>query len=371
MWGKLSIRESARLVSVLTLDLQVRDTGPSDWEVACLDSPAGQSAEPVLAPSALSPAARQARRNLEQQVVNDLEMDADFIQLGIELGRQLLPSSAGTGGNVASLLEQSLGSLHAAVQASNTRGVLRLRLRLHPEAAHDVPWEAAFCPAPKVKPGWLAVHPDLAMVRFVPLPVPCALPPCTDKLRILLCHAMAPANMPSLDYKGEWAAIHQALGPARVAGQIDLVEELLDVTEARLRQKLQTLRPHLVHLTAHGEPGKLFLADGGHSAAKVADIFHGQPVRLIVFNVCHSVRVGRAVAAAGIPCVVAMHCEISDQFAVRFSERFYGALLGQGRSVDEAMLAARDGLVSWPDAKQPPAAWCVPVLYTRLREGYV
>ena len=88
--------------------------------------------------------------------------------------------------------------------------------------------------------------------------------------------------------------------------------------------------------------------------------------------VCDSVQVGYALAESGMPAVVAMQSEPSDQFATEFSRHFYEPL-SQGRSIDEAMRSARDRLAVWPSkGKGPdPAGWCVPVLYARIPDGCV
>ena len=85
---------------------------------------------------------------------------------------------------------------------------------------------------------------------------------------------------------------------------------------------------------------------------------------------CNSVQVGRVLATVGVPAVVAMQGVISDQFATQFSGSFYKPL-SQGRSLDEAILTARDALTTWPSAAHDPAGWCIPVLYSRIQDGCV
>jgi hypothetical protein len=359
------LRPVHRPPPVQTFDLLVRGAGPGSWEVACLDSPAGQSDAQLLSSTALSTAAVQARTALKTQTVSDLVLNTAFGRLGEELGRQLVPAGTGGEGGIEHLLKESLKRVLAA-QASNTPAVLRIRLRLWPgDAAHDEPWEACCCPT--LNPPWLSLHPRIWLCRFLPHPAPAIAPGRTGPLRILLAHAEAPSGMPSLDYAGEWATIRAALRPALESGRVE-VEELLHATRDGLQQQIADRTPHVVHLTAHGLPGKVYLADGEWSVAEAADCYRGSSVQLAVLCVCRSVRLAGALAGVGVPCAIGMHALLTDQFAQRFSRAFYEAL-GAERTVDEALLAARDAVAMEKVGQEATAAWAVPVLYSRRTDG--
>src|SRR6185503_16705930 len=65
----------------------------------------------------------------------------------------------------------------------------------------------------------------------------------------------------------------------------------------------------------------------------------------------------------GIPAVVAMQFEISDEAAITFSSEFYAALV-DGLPVDAAVAEARKAMYATSDVE-----WATPVLYMRSSNG--
>jgi hypothetical protein len=351
-------------------DLHVRSVSARKWEVTCLDSPAGQSNQPVSVSPKLTSQARKALNDLAGLRADQLRMDPRFFcKLGKELGNLLLPSSIKGPGSPRKLLLKSLNILRPKRRTTSPEPILRVRLRLPPGSTQAYPCEAAYCDDPGL--GWCACNSRLSLVRFVPLPSSCQIPARTGPLRVLLAHSKEPPGVDPSNYRSEWETIKDAARAALDAGRVEIVAELANTTKANLRHHVARDRPHVVHLIAHGRPGIVQL-DGPVTSTQLAKIFEGSSVRILVLVVCDSVQVGYAVAAVGVPAVVAMQGAPIDQFGPEFSRHFY-ATLCQGRSVDESMRDARARLAIWPSkGKGPdPAGWCVPVLYSRIPDGCV
>jgi hypothetical protein len=289
-----------------------------------------------------------------------------FKELGRALSDWLIPNPPETDTSPRALLQRTLTHSAASALAGSPDVVVRISLRLEPLTAHEYPWEAILCESLEPGPAWLALHPRLSLVRFVPAPFPARLPPRTGLLRLLLAHSEAPGGLAALDYRSIWRSIRDALRPGIEADRIQIVERP-QLTRASLEKALDEVKPHVVDLTAHGGPKAVYLQGEPLQPDDLAKLFWGSSARLVVLDVCHSLRSGHALAAAGVPAVVAMLGAPSDQFADRFASAFY-ATLGQGRSVDEAMSRARDS-VAPPRGEAFAPRWCRPVLFSRLADG--
>jgi len=152
-------------------------------------------------------------------------------------------------------------------------------------------------------------------------------------------------------------------------------------TLGELREALEEREIHVLHFMGHGGyegslgVGAIFLVDrfdrerqvlGEVLAEQLLGLKH---LRLAVFNTCKSgMQAGaRGVASARLlradpPAIVAMQYPISDQAAMVFSRRFYGAL-ALGHPVDAAIGDARLALAA------ESSEWATPVLYMPSRDG--
>ena len=97
-------------------------------------------------------------------------------------------------------------------------------------------------------------------------------------------------------------------------------------------------------------------------------------MRLAVLNACEAGRtdpadpfagVADTLVRRGIPAVIAMQFEVSDDAAVEFAPALYGALAA-GRPVDEAVAEARKAMYTIS-----PLEWATPVLYLRADDAHL
>ena len=128
-----------------------------------------------------------------------------------------------------------------------------------------------------------------------------------------------------------------------------------------------------------GEEGVLVLEDEQRrgwlaGAHRIGTVLHDhRSLRLAVLNSCEGARNSRTdpfagVAATlirhGIPAVVAMQFEITDEVAITFAGAFYSAL-AEGFPVDAAVAEARKAIYAQPNDVE----WGTPVLYMRSPDG--
>jgi CHAT domain-containing protein len=264
--------------------------------------------------------------------------------------------------------------------AANTREAgLRIRLRL-PGALANVPWEYLYDP----QHGFLGLDPDTALVRYLELPEPSRPFPIRPPLRILamIC---APSDLVQLDAEQEWARLNQALEPLVSQGLVE-VDRLAEGTLAALPRALRLREYHVLHFIGHGgydeeaQDGALALEDNDHKTRLVTGrnlsmMIRHRSLRLVVLNACEGSRVApddpfsgvaQALARRGVPAVVAMQFEISDQAALAFSQSFYQAI-ADGLPVDVATVEARRAMF----ANDNEIEWATPVLYLRSTDGRV
>lgn len=135
-----------------------------------------------------------------------------------------------------------------------------------------------------------------------------------------------------------------------------------------LRTALLEHKPHILHLSCHGEPdGSVLFESSTKDGAKIVSKNQllrllaalGSNLRLVVFNACHSSAVARDVPPT-IGLSVGMSDEVRDTEAIEFSVAFYEAL-AFGESVQAAFDAALAGLdddaevpALFPTAEQDP-----------------
>jgi len=98
-------------------------------------------------------------------------------------------------------------------------------------------------------------------------------------------------------------------------------------------------------------------------------------MRLAVLNSCEGARgsvrdpfsgVAQGLVQQGLPAVIAMQFEITDEAAIIFSRGFYAAL-ARGYPVDAAVAQARKAIRASPLGLE----WGTPVLYLRARDGVI
>ncbi|MBE9220422.1 CHAT domain-containing protein [Dolichospermum flos-aquae] len=156
------------------------------------------------------------------------------------------------------------------------------------------------------------------------------------------------------------------------------MKTLIQPTRTELIQELETKAYNVLFYGGHGLPdpdgGLLFLATGDNiNGIELAHVLTRTGVKLGVFNACWGARPAainhQAIPASslaevlirhGVPAVLGMRDEITDAESHSFIKAFAEALR-RGKSIDEAVAAARQELLTLYKFNQP--AWTLPVLY--------
>jgi hypothetical protein len=240
----------------------------------------------------------------------------------------------------------------------------------------DKPWELAWDSSRR---RFLAD--DAVLVRGVfGAPPSASPPPGRGPLHVLVALA-EPRDAAPVAARQEAAAIRAALKPLVKAGLVRL-EVLAATSPASLHRRLSAGRVDVLHFVGHGafdekeKTGSLFLVDArGRSLAvdtdRVLRVLAGRALKLVVLNACETGRGGRtdflrgvapALAAGGVPAVLANQYKVLDASATAFARHLYWAL-ARGHSLGAA---AREARVAVSYAKgAEPMDWAVPVLYAR------
>ena len=134
-----------------------------------------------------------------------------------------------------------------------------------------------------------------------------------------------------LDLKGQYKTIRASINASRYSKKIEFRAEF-DVTEVNLFEKLNSYRPHVVHISGNQHGGDVLLpaADGGEVvvpyealAGLLSSLGHG--VRLAIIDTCTSFKCAERVSAV-VGCALGVEAEIYDDEATRFYEIFYQAV---------------------------------------------
>jgi hypothetical protein len=174
------------------------------------------------------------------------------------------------------------------------------------------------------------------------------------KVRILFT-AANPGGTSRLRLDREIKAIGEALRAGASRDLFDL-DQAWAASSADLQDHLLRYKPHVVHLSGHGEEGALILerAFGGGSSVEqhaassqgLAELFSRarNDIRCVVLNACSSAPLAEKIAES-IDCAIGMSEPVDDSLAILFSWSFYNAL-GNGQSVAGAfhLACAQAGL---------------------------
>ncbi|MET0578033.1 MAG: CHAT domain-containing protein [Ilumatobacteraceae bacterium] len=310
----------------------------------------------------------RASRRASALVARDVGGDEAPVVIDAErLGASL--ADALFGGDVGDAYE------HARHRAeSNERG-LRLTLSLA-AAPHllSVPWEFLYR-----RPRFLASQRRTPLVRLLDAGSLAAPPLIDGEVRILGIVA-SPHDLPALDVDAERRRVEQAVAAVADLGRVRL-DWLEPATPRRLRQALRDGNYHVVHYVGHSAftddgSGLLYLEDGKGGSIEVdetlfANLLADQDLlRLVVLNSCEGARttltdpfagVATTLIHLGVPAVVAMQFEISDEAAILFAEELYTNLIGRQDPIDAAVAEARKAIYSEIDKVE----FATPVLFVR------
>ncbi|HEX8596920.1 MAG TPA: CHAT domain-containing protein [Chloroflexia bacterium] len=359
-------------VNYLNFDVVIQKSG--EGYRAQVQSPAGEATSHFTNPFSqievehfmlsAAPGKRSTRR-----------IDAPEVAAAKRFGERLY-NSVFTG-DVSAVLRSSLD------EAWNRNAKLRLRLRLTdvPELA-GIPWEYLYNPSLN---RFFALDDDTAIVRYLDVPERVRPVTVTLPLRVLVMIS-APNDYDPLDVQQEWESLNEALADLKRNGivRLDLIE---DATLSALRKQLQKEQYHIFHFIGHGgfdrqtEEGVLVLRDEAGrgrfvSGQQLGWLLHNHhTLSLAILNACEGARADKADAFAGtgqslvqqgIPAVIAMQFEITDDAAKTFAYGFYSSL-ALGQPVEAALTETRLTIFSEDHGLE----WGTPVLYMRSVDGRV
>jgi formylglycine-generating enzyme required for sulfatase activity len=261
-------------------------------------------------------------------------------------------------------------------QARQERKGVRLQLRLLSPELWDWPWEYLYDP----DRDFLALTPDTSIVRYPEIPLPAHPLPSETPIRVLVATAH-PKGSQRLAVAHEWDGLKGSL-----TGQAVSLKLLENASLSELRRTLR--KPfHVLHFIGHGSFERdanrgvlLFEKKNGEpdrvTGRELARVLRKQPqLKLVVLNACEGARAARrdpfagvaqALIKDGMPAVVAMQFQVTDEAAIAFSRAFYQSL-GEGDPVDTAMFEARSVLMS----ERFETEWGNPVLYMRSPDGRI
>jgi hypothetical protein len=258
---------------------------------------------------------------------------------------------------------------------------LRLKLRFRTPELAALPWEYLYDPR---QGEFMCLSRLTPVVRYLELPQPVLPLEVSPPLRILGMIA-SPNDLPSLDVQREQRRVAQALRRLRERGLVEM-EWLSGQTWRDLQQAMWRGPWHIFHFIGHGsfdaasDEGIIALADDYNRtsplrATQLGRLLADHPsLRLVMLNACEGARGGdrdifsstaSILVRRGIPAVLAMQHEITDQAAVEFARTFYEAL-ASGMPVDAAVVAGR---IAVSVGILNSVEWGTPVLYMRTPDG--
>jgi len=256
---------------------------------------------------------------------------------------------------------------------------IRWRFTLDPSVS-DLPWEF-LCQQDR----FLALHPRSPVVRYIQGAEPVAAVKTEHPLRVLLVVA-GPKDVPPLETEAEKVRINAALEPLIKEGlvDIDLIEGAS--TWEQLMKKARPNQTHILHFIGHGEydekngEGVLIMEDADNNAMRIESerlgvLVQGKSrLQLVILNSCLGTQgnssqpfssMAAGLVRSGVPAVIAMQFEISDQAARIISETFYSSL-ALNFPVDAALTEARRQIfLSYPESLE----WATPILYMQVPDG--
>lgn len=280
------------------------------------------------------------------------------------------------------------GEIRNRYDVSKQQGVqqrkgLRLKLRIQPPDLASLPWEFLYDPR---EAEYLCLSSSTPIVRYLELPRPVESLTVMPPLRILGMIA-SPSDLTPLDIDRERERVEGAVKDLREKELVEL-SWLEGQTWRELQRAMRDGPWHVFHFIGHGgfDPdageGLIALADEAgkswrlHASPLGRLLGDHRPLRLVLLNACEGAQgsnrdrfssTAAILVRRGIPAVLAMQYEITDQAAIDFARAFYEAL-ADGMPVDTAVAEARRAVsFAAPDT----AEWGTPVLYTRAPDGVI
>jgi TolA-binding protein len=363
-------------LAYLNLDLLIERAEP-DYRVRVLASPAGES-RPVSFRVPFS----------------DLEVENFLLRISRPRGNVRSPRISSPqvtaikdfGGRLFEAVFPKELRVNLAISQSRADAMDRgLRIRLLfsdcPELS-ELPWEYLY---DREHNRFLCLSDRTPLVRYPEGPDPVRVVPVTPPLRILVVIA-SPSDLEQLDREQEWSNVTASLSELSQQGRVEVVR-LAEPTLSALQRQLRRDTYHIFHFIGHGgfdpntQGGMLAMEDDHGRARLVAGedlgtLLHDhRSLRLAVLNSCEGARMDRrdpfsgtaqSLVQQGIPAVVAMQFEITDDAAITFGHVLYEAI-ADGYPLDAATTDARKAVYADGNLTE----WGTPVLYLRAPDGRI
>ncbi len=284
------------------------------------------------------------------------------------------------GGEVRACFEGSL--IESDRQGTDVGLRIRLRLAGVPELA-NLPWEFIYSAA---KNQFFALSRYTPIVRHLDLPERVR-PLAVDPPLCILVMVSSPSDYDPLDVELEWQKLKEALQDLEQK-KLVVLERLPEATLLCLQRHLRKrIDYHIFHFIGHGgfeqnaDEGVLVLEGKDRRPHTVkgqtlGTLLHDKrSLRLAVLNACEGARnsladpfagTAQTLVQHGIPAVIAMQFEITDQAAITFAHEFYLALT-EGLAIESALAEARLTILS----QDYGVEWGTPVLYMRAIDGHI
>jgi CHAT domain len=250
---------------------------------------------------------------------------------------------------------------------------VRWRLTLDHDA-EELPWDFL-----RSERNFLAVDPSNPVVRYIKSAT-CERVSVEHPLQLLVVIA-SPTDFEPLDAAAEKERIKISLEPLLARGQVNISYIEGPNTWSRLQDTLLQEKIHMLHFIGHGnfdeDSSQLVMEDDcGKSDLResedLAVLALDRPLQLVVLNSCFGAKrddtqkfssVAASMVRSGVPAVIAMRTEISDDAARAISQTFYTAL-ALNMPVDAALTEARRKIF-----RSDSLEWATPILYMQVPDG--
>ena len=352
-------------------EIEIAPNQGNRYPVAVLHSPSGQARNMMRLP--FDPAALE--QQLDALKKTDGAADSWPTQIVKQFGSQLFEA----------LIHDEVRSIYdMSRQATIANGQgLRIKLRINTPELTTIPWEFLYDPR---QGEFVALSRYTPIVRYIELPLPDPELAVVAPLRMLGMVAN-PVDTVPLNIDREKARLTNALCELQDNDLLELVW-LKGQTWRDLQEAMQGGPWHIFHFVGHaatddlaGESLLLLADDYGDTAPLSATqlgrlLVDHRPLRLAVLNTCESARghegnsfssMASVLVQRGLPAVLAMQYEISDEAAIEFTTSFYSSLAAN-LPIDAATTEARKAISLAMDRSME---WGIPALFMRAPDGII
>lgn len=362
----------------LTFDIEIGQGAAQHYPVRVINSPAGEVRNSMYLPQdehlqLLLADMKQAihhlskSRGLQHSIVSPEEQTVR--ELGIDLFDALIASEI-----------RSLYDVSRHIARQQDMG-LRIRLRIHDALMSTLPWEFMHDARSQRS---MCLSNNTPFVRYLELPR--TIPSLKIQLPLHIRGMIANSKeQEQLNVAREKRLMHEALQPLETAGLVELSWIEGQSWEALQQAFLHDIW-HVFHFIGHAtyneqqKAGLISLVnDDGDTfylpASKLGNILADHSsLRFVFLNACEGARSGthniysgiaQTLMQQGIPAILGMSYEISDNASIELARTFYRELSG-GMPVDAAVNEARKAVDM---AMTKSLQWGTPVLYMRSPDG--